>query len=151
MEYISPRGGRSVALDEVQSDLAILLRQTRPEMPARDATIMAYWLASEDPAGDVLVDLNDILLSPEELAVELGNVTMTHAARMAKDRTNHLLHPVVEKGRYGHSQRLYLSSAVRIWVRWRSSGELDRRKEVRRLASTARQLAAKVRREIADE
>lgn len=151
MEYISPRGGRSVALDEVQSNLATLLRQTRPEMPARDATIMAYWLASEDPAGDVLVNLNEILLSPEELARELGNVTMVHATRLAKDRTNVLLHPVIEKGRYPHTQRYYLSSAVRIWVRWRQSGELERRKDARRLASTARELAARVRREIGDE
>lgn len=151
MEYISPRGGRSVALDEVQSNLATLLRQTRPEMPARDATIMAYWLASEDPEGDVLVDLNEILLSTEELAVELGNMTLVHASRLAKDRTNQLLHPVVEKGRYPHQRRLYLLPAARVWLRWRDSGELERRKRERRLTSTARELSARVRREISDE
>ena len=99
MEYISPKGGRSVALDEVQSNLATLLRETRPEMPPRDATIMAYWLASEDPAADVLVDLNKILLDTEELAERLGRTTI-HAARVARDRQNVLLHPVVEKGQY---------------------------------------------------
>jgi hypothetical protein len=151
MEYISPRGGRSVALDEVQADLATLLRQSRPEMPVRDATIMAYWLASDDPAGDVLVDLNEILLSPEELAQALGNVTMTHAARMARDRTNNLLHPVIEKGQSPHTKRLYLVSSVRTWVKWRASGELDRRKSARRLSSTARSLAASVRRSIGEE
>lgn len=149
-EYISPRGGRSVALDEVQTDLATLLRQSRPEMPARDATIMAYWLASEDPAGDVLVDLNEILLSPEELAEEL-KLTITHATRLAKDRTNTLLHPVVEKGESPHVKRLYLTSSVRVWARWRDSGELLRRKNTRRLASTARAAAMSIRRGISDE
>lgn len=151
MEYISPKGGRSVALDEVQLDLAVLLRQTRPEMPARDATIMAYWLASEDPAGDVLVDLNEILLSTEELAEELGGMTLTHTKRLANDRSNPLLHPVIEKGSFPHQRRLYLASAARVWLRWRKSGELERRKTARRLSSTARELSAKVRREIFDE
>lgn len=151
MEYVSPRGGRSVALDEVQSNLAVLLRQTRPEMPARDATIMAYWLASEDPDGDVLVDLNEILASTEELAEELGGLTISHVTRLATDRTNALLHPVVEKGTFPHQRRLYLISAARVWRRWRETGELNRRKAARRLTSTARELAAKVRREISDE
>ncbi len=140
-----------MALDEVQTDLAALLRQTRPEMPARDATIMAYWLASEDPLGDVLVDLNEILLSTEELAAELGGMTVTHAKRLANDRTNPLLHPVVEKGAFPHQRRLYLISSARVWLRWRKSGELERRKQGKRLSSTARELAAQVRRGISSE
>ena len=111
---------------------------------------MAYWLASEDPAADVLVDLNKILLDTEELAERLGRTTI-HAARVARDRQNVLLHPVVEKGQYPHQRRLYLLPAVDVWKRWWDTGEHERRRRARGLTSSARELAAKMRREISNE